>query len=629
MLQKMKHATPILAVLTLTLFGVLSCTPSIDCTDVGCPFGQTCSTETGACATIIRDCRVQDVCRSGEVCDESTGECRSEALQCADGNPCPNGLICNGQTGFCVPRFRCTIDGCPSSEVCDTRTDECVPRPCASDRECPDSFVCDGSVCISGCRPGLASCPTGQSCLVQTGEMIGICQDRCRQDTDCPFGQICTEDVEGTSCRLEPPCTEDSECRIDEVCRQGTCNQPPCATDEDCLTNQICNSQTGECTTDSCEEDVYGERADRAPNHSFDTAFPLAPGDDCPAAEPNRCLYSDLVVCAGRSDWFSVNVGSSNLIRIRIDTASMDPDLDLYVYDSESRLIALDQQAGPTTNLRFAAPRNDTLFIEIRPTRFAETTYSLSISNEFCQDDAFEENDGRNTATILPRSEGVEAQISLRSCGFDEDWLTIQDARADNGFRLEILPGAPQLTAQVYLPDTSTHALDRNREILIPRIGTAGDIFARIRPQLGQSGEYRIRYELAPPWTCPNSRRPASDPTETAPLPEGAVHESTLCLEESLWEPAWYELEVSQPGILAAEIVPGPHAPPVSVALLSDAGSNGAPTLVRTATHIDGAYRIAATVDASRRYWVRVNPIQSPSRLDGEPTLDLFYSIDL
>lgn len=606
-------------------FVMTGCTPDIDCQDVGCPFGLQCIPASGECAQIIDDCRTTDTCRSGEVCDQSTGVCRSQELRCADGNPCANGLVCDAQSGFCVPVFRCSIDGCSPAEVCNPGTDRCVPRPCERDSECPESFVCEDQVCTIGCRPTSAECPSGQACLVQTGDTIGRCQDRCRLDTDCPFGQICREGQDGTNCELEPPCATDQECRSDEVCRSGRCTQPPCASDEDCLTGQICETTTGTCIDNTCSEDIYGERDDREANHSFDTAFPLAPGDDCPAVSPPRCQYSELVSCPGRSDWFSVDVDSSSIVRVRVEQNRALPDLDVYVYDRQQNLIVQNQQLDPVTNVKFASKTDQKIFVEVRSAEFEESSYSLTISNEFCQDDPFEENDAEFQATFVPRSVDVESEIALRTCGFDEDWIQIREIGADNGFALALQPGAPELDVQVQTSDGRIETLDRDGELRLLRVGVDGDIFLRAQATLGQSGEYRLRYEMTSPWSCPETPGANAGSMQAAPLPPDTMSQRYLCPFDEGWESDWYALTVDEGGFLSATLMPSAGVPAIDLSLIEETVTGF--RVVRPGVHIGGAVQLVAEVEPTRTYWLRVTSSEALDRIASDPVYDIVYSL--
>jgi len=599
---------------------ITGCRPDITCRDSGCAAGFLCDQETGECVTKINDCRTVDLCRTSEVCDTSSGLCRPQALLCADGNPCPLGLICNARSGFCEPAFRCSIDGCPPSEICNSSTERCLPRPCSADPECPDGFVCE-DVCILGCRPGLDSCGPGESCLVQTGDTNGTCQPRCREDRNCPFGQFCDQSTEVASCKIEPPCSTDSECREDEVCRASSCIQPPCFEDQQCLEDQICEIPTGTCISGACDEDIYGSGLTLPPNHYFENAARLPPAVECPSAPTPRCVYEDLSLCPGRSDWFVTRMNSSEILRIRVDQLTQEPDIDLYVYDENRTEIARNTLLSATSTVRVDAARTQDIFIEIRPTTYQPSRYALTLAREFCDNDLFEENDTMETATTLNTSVGVISEIRATACGLDEDWFRFPQLDRNSGFRIERVMSETSLLMELYTPDGRIESVLRGQELDYLRLGVSGDYFLRVLSGLGLSSDYRFIYNVKAPWECPGvGTAGAWESAENLSL---GISVGTLCPTSSAWEVDWWLLENPLSDIRLA-ISPTEGTPTLDIVLLAT-DSELPPLPVRSAAFTGSSWELVVPADANKTYYMRVSSSTSQSPLLSPPQYEIRY----
>jgi len=340
---------------------------------------------------------------------------------------------------------------------------------------------------------------------------------------------------------------------------------------------------------------------------------------------PPRCQYTELVSCPGRSDWFSVDVDSSSIVRIRVEQTRPIPDLDLYVFDDQQNLIVQNQELDPVTNLKFASSRDQTVFVEIRSTEFEESTYDLTISNEFCEDDPFEENDSRAEATFVPRSEDVESEITLRTCGFDEDWILIRDVGAHNGFELSLQPGAPELEIEFQTSDGQIETLDRDGRLRLLRVGTEGDVYLRARALLGQSGEYRLRYEMTSEWSCPETPGATSGAMQAASLTPESVASRFLCPFDGGWETDWYALNIDEAGFLAAMLMPSAGLPEAQLSLLEETAAGT--RVVRNGIRWQGAVELFAQVDPTRNYWLRVASPETLGRIRSDPAYDLVYSV--
>lgn len=600
---------------------LIGCRPDISCLDTGCAFGYVCDAASGECALQVSDCRVVDRCLASEVCDALVGICRPQALLCADGNPCPSGLVCNAQSGFCEPAYRCSIDGCPAAEVCDITTDRCRPKPCIADLECPSGFICD-ETCRVGCRPGSSVCGPGESCLAQTGDDYGSCQPRCQQDQDCPFGQFCDTTEGVSSCKLEAPCMGDDDCRLDEQCRNQMCVQPPCSSDDECLESQVCEIPTGTCIQVNCEEDVYGSGASRPPNHDRSTAFPLAAASECAATPLPRCVYEDLAICKGRSDWFSVRTLSTEILRIRVDQLTLEQDLDLYIYDDVGHLIAQNTLLTPITTLRVGAERTQNLFIEVRPTSYESAKYVLTVVREFCENDIYEENDSLSQSTMLNTSVDLVSEIRAKTCGLDEDWYVLPALQADQGLVLERSASEASLSMQILTPDGRVEPLLRGQTLEFLRLEHPGNYYVRALSGLGLTTDYRFTFSVRSPWICPQAGE-HNTPETARVLAANVEQEATLCPFQNFWDIQWWLLETPSDRVKVT-VSPEVTTPNLQVVLLHKEGESP-PTPIRTAMFVDGHWELEASIPQTGITLLRVASDALTSPLKSPPTYQTRY----
>lgn len=598
-----------MSLLALLLTG---CPVTVTCEDTGCRASQECNVTTGECEEKSRDCRERDICRRGEVCDDATGQCRPEQLRCTESFTCPEGQACNATSGFCERAAVCTGDAdCAVAERCNLTSQACEPRRCDRDDACPTGHVCDDlGLCAAGCRPDQQGCGDGEFCFVIAGDTLGRCVPNCRRDRDCPFGQVCNLAAEEARCVREPPCTTDATCRTDEVCSEGVCGQPPCASDDDCLMTQVCEVASRTCRAGDCDEDNFG--VGDAPNHTRATAAALDYGS-----------YTQLMLCPGRSDWFALDVAGTDLVQVRMAQHSPDDDFDLFVYDQHGVLLVQNQQTGQVSTVRLAAGRAQTLFIEVRSVVFTGGSYDLTTSREVCPNDSFEENDSRAEATVVPGTLGVPSVLSLRACGFDEDWFSIRHTDASHGLQVQRLVSTADLRVDVFTPDGEQHVVRSDVPLLVRRIGVVGTTFVRAVGALGQSGEYRLGFEVVDTWSCEVPHLYATAET-SRDLPRSEPLTAEFCPSDGAWEVSWLKLVDVAPGTLDFELR-ATDAPELDVALFR--GDAASPTLVRNATRLHGAYRIQAAVDDSTTWYVRVAANASPQTIVDAPTYTATFDV--
>ncbi|WNG40922.1 hypothetical protein F0U61_49925 [Archangium violaceum] len=183
------------------------CTDSRCVTDMQCPKGFVCRTQTTTTqGDPLRVCALVGERKEGEVCMAHSST-RDYA--------CAEGLLCHARCG----------------------------RPCKLDdpASCPEGFFChegseDGPLCQPTCEG--RSCPEGQQCVVRRpspqGRQVSLCakvygQD-CRQNP-CPEGQFCRfyespKHAETVWMECVPICDENTpSCPEGSVCHLSQCLQ--------------------------------------------------------------------------------------------------------------------------------------------------------------------------------------------------------------------------------------------------------------------------------------------------------------------------------------------------------------------------------------------------------------------
>ncbi len=595
-----------------------ACFPDYSCTEVGCTGNLQCNATTGKCEKLVQSC-TKAGCPDGKVCDPATGVCRSEGARCVD-NSCPAQQVCNAQTGYCEARLNCEIDPCTSpAEQCDRVSGQCVPLNCANDRDCPVSFYCSSSgECRSGCRIGDdRACPAGQFCRGNVGDTIGQCRDECHSDDECPLGQICQQTRDGSSCEAEPICETDEDCRAEGVCIQHVCQPPPCTADADCATGEVCDVATGVCVGGDCQEDIH------APNQSIDQAAALRPGS-----------YTELELCPGQSDWFSMQLRSSDTLRLRMKHAA-SADLDIFVYAPDGTLLASNQQTSPLTTLEMVSQRAQTVAIQIRGTTMQAESYDLSVERNpdqtFCRDDTSEENDTPSEAVVLPTDSNAPFELALQLCGADPDWFVLGDLGARQGLSVTLSDAAADVALDLYTPDDQVYSLggagaNASDELRMQRVGAPGDYLVRVRSRFARSGSYRLRTQVLDPMTCADAGTHRTADTAVS-VPTNTVQRLALCPLDQSWEVDWIALDPPpQSGTLTAQIVAVGDLPALDVVLFEK--TPGGLTTLRRAASVEGYYQVRVPVDAAANYLLRISAEGEPARIINGVDYQAFYRFE-
>lgn len=226
--------------------------------------------------------------------------------------------------------------GCDGHPVGDPREGD--PVACDDDSDCHRDQRCESARCVAGCRSEPDSCLEGSRCV------DGICLETCEprgpdRIGDCPGGDYCD------------PFT-------------FTC-PPRCFEHADCDALRACDVWSGLC--------IPGCRDDAAePDNSLETAGPIDLLDE----GGGRIGVADgRVVCGNDIDFYAVEIGPGERLRIELAYDPADGDLDLRLTGDAVGADPLTV-AGPDVPARVELPapgaaldRAVTVHVEVHPSR--------------------------------------------------------------------------------------------------------------------------------------------------------------------------------------------------------------------------------------------------------------------
>lgn len=607
----------LLALASLVLTG---CFDEYPCTEIGCAGDLICNAETGACEDFVSSCVPgAGDCAQGLICDEASGECRAPGARCVD-DSCPTHQVCNAQTGYCEARSNCELDPCTgAAEQCDPQSGQCVALECDAENPCPTAFYCaSGGVCRAGCRvDDEDGCVAGEFCRAGAEELIGQCRKECHDDHECPLGQLCRDAGGGASCEPEARCAVDADCRDTGVCVEHICRAPPCVSDADCGENEACELTTGLCIGGDCAEDIH------APNQHVEQAAPLGPGN-----------YAQLQICALRSDWFRLELRSSDFLRVRLEH-SPAVDLDLFIYDLNGHLLAANQQTGGVTHLEMYATQTQTVHLEVKGVGSQAAPYSLRVQRNpeqtYCRDDAFEENDTPADATPLPTGANLAVERPLQLCGGDVDWFVLPSLDAAQGLEIAQSEADSEVLLDLFTPDGEYFPLPGSDTadpgiFYMARLGHPGDYYIRATSIFSNPRPYWLRTRVRPPMDCEQAGAHAL-PADAEPLAPNVVSRRAFCPLDQAWEVEWLALETTTvPGELSARVVVVGELPALDIALFKK--ENELLELMRSAQFDGERYNLRLPVAAGEKYLIRISTAAPLGRILESVDYQVFYRFE-
>ena len=210
-----------------------------ECLLNGCPVGQVCNQETGACREPVGECGTceQDwECADGYRCYENGNYC---APACADG-VCPaNGAceqvneiamhLCVSQSVVCCFGYECSGGTCPA-ETPFPKDGGCVE--CIEDAHCGADICGADNTCVSGnCTPD------------KPYDFNGGCVE-CLTSAHCDAGEVCVNHVCSHEPPWEDPC-QDPYPAWTQINGVWACVQ--CTDDSYCTGTQICDTTIFAC----------------------------------------------------------------------------------------------------------------------------------------------------------------------------------------------------------------------------------------------------------------------------------------------------------------------------------------------------------------------------------------------
>lgn len=216
-----------------TVDGCTACSSDSDCDGLKC-------TPLGGGSYCFEGCTTNDDCVSGWYCEKLTNEastCIPKAYNCDAGchtSGCPDGQVCNQESGACqagqAECGTCQKDwDCGAGLICYTDGKYCAP---ACGAGCPANSTCQAvnAIEVNLCISGNAACCFGDDCanpcqaptpfLNNEGECV-----ECLSDADCTDGEYCEELSQ--SC-MDAACQAPTPFQLED----GTCVE--CKNDSHC-----------------------------------------------------------------------------------------------------------------------------------------------------------------------------------------------------------------------------------------------------------------------------------------------------------------------------------------------------------------------------------------------------------
>ncbi len=226
----------------------------------------------------------------------------------------------------------------------------------------------------------------------------------------------------------------------------------------------------------------------KEPNNSTGQATSLA-------AYMNGSPLTNLSICPGDVDYFSVPLAVGDSLVASIEFTDANGDLDLRLQDASGD--NLDQSAGSSnieTVILEGAAKSGTYYLVVEgyPAETTENTYSIEVlveSSSTCTDDGMEPNDGKSQAKPLYNT-GVTPGLTL--CG-DADWFDLGPGPGDVTVAVDALGGA---AVKAWFAEET----DLNNLISLP-CSQGSCLGARTLPSLGHlylvvEGPYGSTYDI-------------------------------------------------------------------------------------------------------------------------------------
>ncbi len=431
--------------------------------DSCCGDGQYCDTDPDQ-LRCMDGCKGDEDCEAWEICDD-LHQCRNRpCLSDADCPTEPDLFYCDTQTNSCERgQCRSTAD-CDPGYFCDDEhrcRQGCTPENEAE--RCGEDEVCDAESrrCVPGCRPDELEPNDAAGSAVA----IELDQDR---SYDRSGLKICEGDEDWFTITLEPG--ESLELTVQYDTLQGDLGvellDPGLGVLERSANpgqaRQTVRIQMGDEGT-ALFVRVWGQALAGPVGLRYRLLAQVTGVSPCPAddAEPNDVwnhatpledgLHEGLTMCTNDDDWYSfqLGVGDELFATITTDDPATPVRADLYM---EGELeptflvfgdISQDDPSITTVHMPQVFT-SGTYYLEVYPAMQGQPVsvgYTLSLEPvrfAQCQDDRFEDNDTRMTATPLEGLLYDQLYEDLALCTEDEDWYSVEVQTGDS-IRVELV----------------------------------------------------------------------------------------------------------------------------------------------------------------------------------------------
>ncbi|MDY0063169.1 MAG: pre-peptidase C-terminal domain-containing protein, partial [Myxococcota bacterium] len=293
------------------------------------------------------------------------------------------------------------------------------------------------------------------------------------------------------------------------------------------------------CTDDRLEE-----------NDTAATATPLAAGE-----------LADLAICAGDLDWFSFVLPARGTADLELSFSHVDGDLDLYLVDAAGEwILAFSNGEGDEESISYTSEAGGSFFAVVEGYAGAEAPYSLTLelhqAGGGCVDDAAEQNDSQQAATLLEPGTPFAGMV----CAGDDDWFAV-DVPAGRAVELRLLSSYADgdLDLQVRAADGTLLAYSQDRddeELATGRVEDTQTLYVRVYGYDGAEGAYTLTATLLEGWySCPDDDplEPNDTTAEAVELISGDRVHGVICPDDVDYfevlllggEALWADLEFS------------------------------------------------------------------------------------
>ena len=237
-------------------------------------------------------------------------------------------------------------------------------------------------------------------------------------------------------------------------------------------------------------------------------------------------IYTDLWICPGDQDFYSVSLGAGSL-DVTIDGWDAGAtDIDLQVLRADGTPLRSSAGIGPSENVALCVAAGATV-IRVYGIAGDSGPYSLLVDHtpgSCCTDDALEDNDTFGAATpIYGPGDTMDGQI----CAGDEDWFVFSGEPGRRASVDLVIGGTGDLDLEIYDRDgmrrLASPAGTTSSEHAEADLATYDDYYIRVFVSRGSADSYLVSYELVGSAGCSSS----------ASCPAGTICNGSSCVDDA------------------------------------------------------------------------------------------------